>query len=149
MSSGDPHIHGVVAYPSAGAWPSDFFDVVVWGGPELSQIGDIQALDGVLFAANRRVVESVRFDEDTFDGFHVYDTDFTYAAFLRGFKLAVCKDIMIAHKSGGNFQDSYKTYAGKFREKYKGHLPEETSDGMCEQSNYRNVTHAQMWKAWP
>lgn len=148
MSSGDPYIHGATAYPAAKAWPSDLFDVAMWGGSELSQIGGVQALDGIFIAANRRVVEAVRFDEETFDGFHVYDTDFTYSAFLLGFELAVCKDILIAHKSGGDFGGIYKTYAGKFQEKYKDYLPEETSDGMCEQSNYPNVTHAQMWKVW-
>lgn len=148
MSSGDPYICGAVAYPATKAWPSDLFHVSMWGGPEVTQIGGVQALDGVFIAANRRVVESIRFDEETFDGFHVYDTDFTYAAFLHGFSLAVCKDILLAHKSVGDFAGSYKTYAGKFREKYKDHLPEETSDGICEQSNYRNVTHAQMWKVW-
>jgi hypothetical protein len=148
MSSGDPYICGVIAYPAVKAWPSGLFHVSMWGGSEVTQIGGVQALDGVFIAANRRVVESVRFDEETFDGFHVYDTDFTYAAFLNGFELAVCKDILIAHKSGGDFGGSYKTYAGKFWEKYKDHLPEKTSDGICEQSDYLNVTHAQMWKVW-
>jgi glycosyltransferase involved in cell wall biosynthesis len=149
MSSGDPHIHGVIAYPVAGAWPSDLFHVSMWGGIELTQIKGIQALDGVFIAANRRVVESVRFDEETFDGFHGYDTDFSYRAFLRGFELAVCKDILIAHKSTvGDFEGIYKTYAGRFWEKYKDHLPERESDGMSEQANFPYVSHAQMLKAW-
>lgn len=149
MSSGDPHIHGVIAYPVANAWPSDLFHVSMWGGAELTQVGGIQALDGVFFAANRRVVESVRFDEETFDGFHGYDTDFTYAAFLHGFKLAVCKDILIAHKkSTGDFEGIYKTYASRFQEKYKDRLPEKANDAMTEQANYPNVSQEQMLKAW-
>lgn len=149
MSSGDPYIHGVIAYPVAGAWPSDLFHVSMWGGTELTPIKGIQALDGVFIAANRRVVESVRFDEETFDGFHGYDTDFSYGAFLRGFELAVCKDILIAHKSTvGDFEGVYKTYARRFEEKYKGHLPERESDGLSEQANFPYVNQAQMLKAW-
>jgi len=149
MSSGDPYVHGVLAYPAANTWPSDLFHVSVWGGAELTQIKGIQALDGFFIAANRRVVDSVRFDEETFDGFHGYDTDFTYAAFLRGFEVAVCKDILIAHKSTvGDFEGVYKTYASRFREKYKDRLPKEASDGMTEQVDFPYVSHAQMLKVW-
>lgn len=149
MSSGDPYLHGVIAYPVANAWPSDLFHVSTWGGVELTQIKGIQALDGVFIAANRRVVESVRFDEETFDGFHGYDTDFTYAAFLRGFEVAVCKDILIAHKSTvGDFEGVYKMYASRFWEKYKDRLPEKTSDGMTEQVDFPHVSRTQMLKAW-
>jgi glycosyltransferase involved in cell wall biosynthesis len=149
MSSGDPYLHGVIAYPVAGAWPSDLFHLSMWGGIQLTQIKGVQALDGVFIAANRHVVESVRFDEETFDGFHGYDTDFSYCAFLRGFELAVCKDILIAHKSTvGDFEGIYKTYANRFWEKYKDHLPERESDGMTEQANFPYVNRAQMLKAW-
>ena len=149
FSSGDPHIHGVIAYPVANAWPSDLFHVSMWGGKELTQVGGVQALDGVFFAANRRVVESVRFDEETFDGFHGYDTDFTFAAFLHGFEVAVCKDILIAHKkSAGDFEGIYKTYASRFWEKYKDRLSEKAGDGLNQQVNYLNVSREQMLTIW-
>jgi hypothetical protein len=148
MSSGDPYIHGVVAYPVANAWPGALFDVSMWGGIELTRIGGIQAMDGFFLAANRYVVDSVRFDEKTFDGFHGYDADFTYAAFLCGYELAVCKDVLIAHKSGGDFEGSHKIYAEKFYEKYKDRLPEKMEDGICEQNLYQNVDRTQMLKAW-
>jgi len=148
VSSGDPHVHGVVACPVGRIWPAERFDVWLWGGVELTQIGDIQALDGFFIATKRHVVNSVRFDEKTFDGFHLYDTDFSYAAFLRGFELAVCKDILIAHQSGGNFGDVYKTYADRFREKYKDSLSENTEDGTCIHTKYQNVDRDQMLKAW-
>jgi len=149
MSSGDPHIHGVIAYPVANAWPSELFHVSVWGGAELAQVEGIQALDGFFIAARRRVAESVRFDEETFDGFHGYDTDFSYAAFLRGFDIAVCKDILIAHKSTvGDFEGVYRTYASRFQEKYKEHLPEKSDDGLIEQVDFPYVSQAQMLKVW-
>lgn len=149
MSSGDPHVHGVVAYPAANAWPSEVFHVSVWGGLDLTPVEGIQALDGFFIAANRRVVESVQFDEETFDGFHGYDTDFSYAAFLRGFEIMVCKDILIAHKSTvGDFDGVYKTYASRFQEKYKNHLPEKADDELMEQVDFPHVSRAQMLNVW-
>jgi GT2 family glycosyltransferase len=148
VSSGDPYVHGVVACPVGRTWPAERFDVWLWGGVELTQIADIQALDGFFMAARRHVVDSVRFDEKLFDGFHLYDTDFSYAAFSRGFELAVCKDILIAHQSGGNFGDVYKTYADRFREKYKESLSWNTEVGTCIHTKYQNVNRDQMLKAW-
>jgi glycosyltransferase involved in cell wall biosynthesis len=148
VSSGDPYVHGVVACPVDRTWPAERFDVWLWGGVELTQIADIQALDGFFMAVRRHVVDSVRFDEKVFDGFHLYDTDFSYAAFSRGFELAVCKDILIAHQSGGNFGDVYKTYADRFREKYNESLSWNTEVGTCIHTKYQNVNRDQMMKAW-
>src|SRR6185503_5578792 len=52
-------------------------------------IHGMQALDGLFMAANREVLERVRFDEVTFDGFHGYDMDFSFSSHLAGFRLAV------------------------------------------------------------
>ncbi len=123
--AGDPYVHGVVAYPVADAWPSDRFNLMVWGSLKSTVVTDIQAMDGFFFAVNRRVLDTVRFDEQNFDGFHVYDTDFTFAAYLAGFKLAVCKDIVIAHQSGGNFGEEYLGYSARFTEKYQDHLSQQ------------------------
>jgi GT2 family glycosyltransferase len=123
LRAGDPFVHGMVAYPAGEAWPADRFDLVVWGGFEHRIVEGIQALDGFFLAANRRVVEAVRFDERTFDGFHVYDTDFTFAAHLAGLRIAVCKDLLIAHRSGGDYENDYPVYRARFMTKHRGRLP--------------------------
>jgi GT2 family glycosyltransferase len=120
--AGDPFVHGIVAYPVGDAWPANRFDLMVWGGLNHATVPGIQALDGFFMATKRRVVDEIRFDEQTFDGFHLYDTDFTFAAHLAGYKVAVCKDILIAHKSGGSFGEAYAGYAATFMKKYKGLL---------------------------
>ncbi len=121
--AGDPFIHGIVAYPEEDAWPANRFFTIVWGGFDRAVVEGIQALDGLFLAANRRVLDAVRFDEATFDGFHLYDIDFTYAAHLAGFRVAVFKDILIVHQSYGNFGDDWTPYADKFMRKYQGRLP--------------------------
>ena len=96
-------MHGTVAYPVTGdEWPGIRFDLSVWGGINSVVVEETQALDGFFFAVNRRVVNEIRFD-----GFHIFDTNFTFAAYLAGFELAVCNDILIAHQSRGNYCEKY------------------------------------------
>lgn len=98
------------------------YAVVVYGTPAIL-IEGIQALDGVFFAARRGVVESLRFDEEIFDGFHLYDLDFTYRAFQKGFHLGVFTDIAIVHESSGNYDEQYFNYHRRFLKKFEGVLP--------------------------
>jgi tetratricopeptide (TPR) repeat protein len=81
---------------------------------------DIVALDGAFFCARRKVVEEVGFDSTTFDGFHLYDIDFSYRAHLAGFRIGVTHDILIAHESVGNFNETWKMYADRFMAKFPG-----------------------------
>lgn len=46
----------------------------------------------MFFVAKRAVVESVPFDEDTFDGFHGYDLDFSLAAITRQLRAAAPRE---------------------------------------------------------
>ena len=85
-------------------------------------IGNIQALDGVFFAARRHVLEKVRFDEETFLGWHVYDMDFTFSAHLAGFRLAVCCDLQLLHGSVGNFNEQWERDAQAFIAKHAQQL---------------------------
>jgi len=141
--AGDPYVHGIVAYPADDAWPAHRFDLTVWGGFERAIVDDIESLDGFFLAAKRRVFDAVRFDEVNFDGFHVYDTDFTFAAHLAGFKVAVCKDMLIAHQSRGNFGDEYAAFGTRFMKKYEGRLRVHTHNSR-KTAVARNLDRAQM-----
>jgi hypothetical protein len=83
----------------------------------------IQALDGLFLAAHRSVVEQVRFDQETFDGFHCYDIDFSFSAYLAGFRLAVVTDLPVLHASQGNFDAKWEHYAKRFTDKHGGRFP--------------------------
>jgi hypothetical protein len=63
-------------------------------------------------------VEEVAFDSATFDGFHLYDIDFSDRAHLAGFRVSVTHDIVIAHKSAGNFDETWKICANRFLAKF-------------------------------
>jgi GT2 family glycosyltransferase len=143
ICAGDPFVHGIVAYPAEDAWPAGRFDVAVWGKLHRTIVEDIQALDGFFFAANRPVLDVIRFDERNFDGFHVYDTDFTFAAHLAGFRTAVCKDILIAHQSGGNFDEVYRDFSARFMNKYRAQLAAQ-AHGTRKIALARNLDRAQL-----
>jgi len=115
---GFPHLHGMVAHPAE----DHGYELMVYGSAART-IPDIQAFDGLFFAVRREVMETLRFDEGLFDGFHLYDLDFTYRAHLAGLRLAVCNDLLLAHHSRGNFGNAWEHYAKIFLKKHRGTLP--------------------------
>lgn len=118
-----PYIHGVVVCPSSqGKYVINVYGV---DGPET---GSIQALDGLFFAVNRTVVEKILFDEITFDGFHCYDLDFTFQAYLTGFNLSVSNEIIIIHESVGGFDQTWEKYGQRFAQKYQSRLANYNAD---------------------
>lgn len=100
----------------------DAYAVVVYGAPT-PLVEGIQALDGAFIAVRRSVVEAVSFDAETFDGFHLYDLDFSYRAFRQGFRLGVFTDIAILHESAGDYDAVYFNYHRRFLQKFAGELP--------------------------
>lgn len=123
--AGLPFTHGMVANPLKG---SPGYLVTCFGigksirSPEEGE-QRIEALDGFFLATHRAVVERVVFDALNFDGFHGYDVDFSYAAFLAGFKLAISSDIAIIHDSEGAFDGTWEKYSRRFVGKYASTLP--------------------------
>ena len=68
------------------------------------------------------VFERIAFDAVTFDGFHHYDLDFTYAAHLAGFRLGIANDIHILHESPGAHDEKWHHYLARFEQKYASQL---------------------------
>ena len=62
------------------------------------------------------------FDAVTFDGWHGYDTDFTFRCYLAGYRLAVCLDIRLIHFSQGTVDAAWLHYSKRFQEKHAAHL---------------------------
>jgi GT2 family glycosyltransferase len=100
VDAGWPHLHGqigsqihqpgklvVTAYQVSGA--------TVLGA---------QALDGAFLALRREAFERVQFDERTFDGWHLYDLDFSFSAHLAGLRTAICNDLCLIHNSIGAYR---------------------------------------------
>lgn len=113
IKAGFPHIFGQVAHPhELGGYMVDIYSATRRTVPK------IQALDGLFLAMHRRVAAAIPFDEQTFDGFHCYDVDFSFRAHLAGFRLAVACDIPILHYSKGKFDDAWEPFAQRFLAKH-------------------------------
>jgi GT2 family glycosyltransferase len=116
--AGPPYTFGQVAEVDGNIGP---YRVLLCAVPAATVPG-IQALDGLFFAVRRETAEKLRFDEKIFDGFHCYDTDFTYRAYLDGCSLAVATDLPVLHDSQGSFDDKWKVYAERFMRKHGSRL---------------------------
>ncbi|BCA79137.1 glycosyltransferase [Desulfuromonas sp. AOP6] len=126
IAAGHPYIHGQVAHLTKGK--ADTYELCIYGNgrdPEL--VPGIQALDGLFFAVRRDVFKEVSFDEDLFDGFHLYDLDFTYTAFLKGYRIAVDHRINVLHSSAGNYSEDWSRYFKRFNTKHSHVLEKKNS----------------------
>lgn len=114
LAAGPPYLYGQVAHAN----PFDkMTDVIVWGIPARRVVG-MKAMDGVFLCAKRSVVQSIPFDQQTFDGFHLYDIDFTFRAHLAGLRVAVCCDLHLLHESYGNQDQNWSRYEQLFMLKH-------------------------------
>jgi GT2 family glycosyltransferase len=120
--AGPPYLFGQIVNPDADGQ----FTVSIFGAP-MPFIRDIQAIDGVFIAARRAVFSRIAFDAVNFNGFHLYDMDFSYAAYRAGMQLAVANDIHLLHASDGNFGADWQKYAALFEQKWLHNIrrPEE------------------------
>ncbi len=129
VSAGFPYLYGQVVDRDKDVFVVscyDFCETAYQG--KVAEEG-IKMLDGLFFAVKRSVVQKVLFDENNFDGFHCYDSDFTYSAFLAGFSLAVCNDIAVIHYSDSLFDEAFQHYNQRFIAKHAATLsaPEPSS----------------------
>lgn len=114
FGAGQPHIRGLISHarPGERQLSIDLFGVEEW-----PVAGDMQVMDGLCLIARRDAVGK-GFDSETFDGFHLYDLDFTLGRHLAGCRLGVICDIPIVHESAGRFDDAHQIYASRFCDKY-------------------------------
>ena len=80
--------------------------------------GEVAILDGVLLAARREALAAVPFDTETFDGFHLYDIDWSYRASRAGFRLGVAGELLLVHASRGVYDERWQRYADRFCAKH-------------------------------
>lgn len=114
--AGPPHIFGQVATPSDNSYQVGIF------GSARRVMGGMHALDGLFLAFRRPVIEHIRWDAETFTGFHCYDVDCTYRAHLAGYRLGIAMDLAILHHSHGNYGEAWKHAARVFHRRHAATL---------------------------
>ena len=117
-AAGDPYVFTLITSPLPGGAG---YGTMMLGGGALVVPG-IQALDGVFMALRREVATAIPFDSEVFDGFHLYDLDFSFRACRAGFKLAVCRDIVLIHESTGSYDVAWEEHKRRFELKHAADL---------------------------
>jgi GT2 family glycosyltransferase len=104
----------------------DCLYLTLYGAQEWPVTGGIEVLDGLCMIARHEVATAVGFDSDTFDGWHMCDCDFSFAASLAGYKIGICCDIPHIHASTSVqsnesvfSSDDYQKYSECFSKKYE------------------------------
>jgi hypothetical protein len=110
--SGLPYGYGQMAYRNT---QTGKFDVVIWSVPA-RRVDNMQAMDGMFLCARREVAEKLRFDQEVFRRFHLYDIDFTYRAHKAGYRCSVAADLHAIHASGGRFDQQWEQDCRRFVE---------------------------------
>jgi Glycosyltransferase like family len=135
--SGHPYLHGAVTHSAPGETTYDLALMSLHG----PRVAHAQGFDGVFIAARREWVARVGFDPGRFSGFHFYDLDFSYRAYLAGARLTIGCDLALIHQSHGTFDEQWgaaqtafaakfpdlRAEAGKGRHWYKVSLADEAS----------------------
>jgi GT2 family glycosyltransferase len=115
-NSGIEHARGMVTHVIDGEYVMRLFGAA-------QPVSDaIVALDGVFLAVRRAVADAIGFDERTFDGWHGYDTDFTFRCHLAGYRLAVALDLPLVHFSNANVDRAWLEFDARFAAKHAGRL---------------------------
>ena len=88
-------------------------------------IKKVAAIDGCWFCIKKNLfsTDKIRFDEDTFQGFHMYDTDISMQVNNAKKDVYVCSDIVLEHFSEGLYTQEFEDSLRKFQEKWKTILP--------------------------
>ena len=58
---------------------------------------EVVAVDGFCFFARKSLFEFIRFDETTYNGFHLYDMDICMQVIEAKYKVCVCRDVLAEH----------------------------------------------------
>lgn len=91
--------------------------------------GAVDVVDGLLLVLSPWAVRNLRFDEDTFTGFHAYDADFCFAARAAGRRVEVI-DVELFHHTKGGLGDEvgFRLADAAFRVKWFGGTQQELVD---------------------
>lgn len=84
---------------------------------------EVATVDGLWMCMPRKIFEMVRFDEDTYSGFHCYDTDICMQTLAAGWNVRAIYDVAIEHYSLGALNKEFFQQRQLWYEKWKDRLP--------------------------
>jgi hypothetical protein len=139
-AAGDPYVFTLVTSPDPEH--GGYATMMLGGGPLV--VPGIQALDGVFMALRREVATAIPFDSEVFDGFHLYDLDFSFRAHRAGFRLAVCRDVVLIHASTGTYDAAWEEYKRRFEAKHRAALGTVATPRIGARASFRAATREEV-----
>lgn len=104
----------------------------------------VAVLDGLLLITPKSVWQSNRFDETTFDGFHLYDLDFSMQV-ARRYEVWATTAWDTTHFSLGTYNETHKEEYRKFYKKWRNHLPAVTFPACTTETDKMDIF---LWQAY-
>ena len=95
------------------------------GMPSSKPFEEVAAVDGLWLCIPARLFKNgtLKWDIETFHGFHCYDMDMCYQVVSKGLKVMVARDIRIEHFSYGNMDAVYCEQSQLLYDKWHKELP--------------------------
>ena len=80
-------------------------------------------IDGLWMCCRRECFDKIKFDEQTYDGFHCYDADISMQVLANDWDILVNTEILVEHFSDSILTPDYFRAAGQWYGKWKKSLP--------------------------
>ena len=90
---------------------------------KVEKLTDVVVLDGSFITIRANLFKKIKWDDDTFDSFHMYDMDICMQIIHEGYRVCITPDILIEHKSLGTLNSSYYESLRTLKEKWQKQLP--------------------------
>lgn len=103
--------------------PKYYFAATPKESKEREPLWQVVTLDGLWFCIRKELFRHIRFDEENFHDFHLYDSDICMQINKLGKGVFITHDILMEHKSIGLFTESYRESLHVFFKKWKDDLP--------------------------
>lgn len=88
---------------------------------------DVVAIDGLwMFTRKKYFKNGLKWDEEHFHNFHMYDMDISLQMIQHGYKIRILENLWIEHMSWGNFNKAFYDDNLIFHEKWDSFLPVST-----------------------
>ena len=84
---------------------------------------EVACVDGLWMCIRKELFKTIRFDEDSFDGFHAYDIDICMQAIKAGFSVRITDEVDIYHKSPGTCDGNFLKAMDTWHKKWHTMLP--------------------------
>ncbi len=83
----------------------------------------VASVDGLWMCLRRSLFDTIRFDDQTFKGFHCYDSDICMQVIQAGFDIGVTFEVAVEHSKSGPLDATYFENIHLWYDKWKGFLP--------------------------